>query len=324
MVVIKAFPEDFVVEETGSPEPSGSGPFAYFVLQKRGWNTLDALETIGAKVGAPLSAFGWAGNKDKQAVTTQVCSVKNVSGEKLEALSINGITITYLGQGSRPIALGLHTGNTFRIVIRDIDALPAIEPQFVNYFGEQRMGSHNAIIGRCLVKREFGIALKHLVEETDRGSALRRVLEKNPNDIIGALRTVPTRLLILYIHAYQSSLWNAHAALLSKHGYQDIDVPLVGFAMTESQLETFSHLREQLKAEGITPRDFVIRQFPELSSEGATRALFAAAKALSVGPLQDDEMRPAKKKVTVSFTLDKGAYATEFVRQAFSVSQDLH
>jgi tRNA(Glu) U13 pseudouridine synthase TruD len=61
----------------------------------------------------------------------------------------------------------------------------------------------------------------------------------------------------------------------------------------------------------------VIKEFPELSSEGTERDVFAEAQKLSIGELEGDELNPGRKKVKLSFVLQPGSYATEFVRQLF-------
>jgi tRNA pseudouridine13 synthase len=317
MYLIKAVPEDFVVIETGSPQPNGSGPYAYFVLQKRDWNTLEALEAIAAKTKSVLKNYGWAGNKDKQAITTQVCSAKNVGKEQLEKLSLQGITITYLGQGGRPVSLGTHGGNEFTITVRNLEQQPILKSQFINLFGGQRFSSHNVAIGRAIVKKKYDVVIDHLLHDTGRSNMLRDALEKHPTDTLGALRHIPHNLLLLFIHAYQSQLWNVAAQHLAEQKAPQQPLPIIGFGTTEQDLLKHPILIEQMKAEAITTRDFILRQLPSLSSEGGNRELYATAHGLSVGEPQDDELNEGKKKVIVKFTLDKGSYATEFIRQSF-------
>ncbi len=318
MAEIKEIPEDFVVTELGSPQPTGSGPYAYFVLHKRGWNTLDALETIAAKLGLPLIEFGWAGNKDKQAITEQVCSAKGASRERLEALRIDGITLTYLGQAGRPIGIGTHEGNRFKITIRDLDNPVEIRPRFVNLFGEQRLGGHNAVVGRELIKKNFKAAAENILTDSHRGKRIRNHLEKRPNDVIGGLNTVPSKLLTFYIHAYQSSLWNAAAIKIAgRHGEQ-VELPLIGFGTAQEDIEKYPEITEQMKLEGITPRDFIIRQLPDLSAEGGSRQLWCEASNLNVSSPLDDDRHPDKSKIVVEFELPKGSYATELLRQSLA------
>ena len=60
-----------------------------------------------------------------------------------------------------------------------------------------------------------------------------------------------------------------------------------------------------------------MKEFPEVSAEGGERTVWIEAKDLRVGALVDDEFFVGKNKVVVSFFLQKGAYATEFIGQNF-------
>ena len=148
-MIIKHTPEDFVVEETTEAKPSGDGPYCWFTLQKRNENTIFALQKIGRAIGAPLKAFGHSGNKDKQAVTTQTCSVK---GKNIARLELGTITATGIGQSDAPVSLGSHTGNRFTITIRDLTTRPAVPTRFLNLFGEQRFSTSNSAIGKAIVQ----------------------------------------------------------------------------------------------------------------------------------------------------------------------------
>jgi tRNA(Glu) U13 pseudouridine synthase TruD len=130
----------------------------------------------------------------------------------------------------------------------------------------------------------------------------------NQHDWIGALRCLPRKLLLLFVHAYQSYLWNK-AAMLSAEKI----LPIVGFGT-----EVKDDITKQILAEeALKPSDFVIRELPEVSAEGSERAVWADAKDLKVGQLEPDEFFTGKKKVILEFFLPKGSYATEFIRQKF-------
>ena len=144
---------------------------------------------------------------------------------------------------------------------------------------------------------------------------------------------MPWKTLNLYIHAYQSKLWNRIVKELIKNKannkaprrlralnnikVNNIRVPLIGFATEVQDKDVKKIVDKILQNENVTKNDFVIRAIPELSSAGSERELYAEVKGLKVGKLEDDELNKGRKKVKISFLLGKGSYATEVVKAMF-------
>ncbi|MCK4521846.1 MAG: tRNA pseudouridine(13) synthase TruD, partial [Nanoarchaeota archaeon] len=164
--------------------------------------------------------------------------------------------------------------------------------KILNLFGEQRFGTNNKEVGKAIIKKDFKKAVKLLK------------LSPKGNDFIGALRTIPKKILKLYIHSYQSHLWNKLAEE-KRNSLENKKIQIIGFATKQTK-----EINDILKKEGITQRDFIIRQIPELSSEGAERDLFAE--------IQDLDVKKVDKGYILKFKLKKGSYATEVVKQIFS------
>ena len=62
MAVVKAKPEDFVVEELFSiPGLSSNGRYSYAVLRKKEFNTISAVRIVSDKLGVSLKGVGFAG-----------------------------------------------------------------------------------------------------------------------------------------------------------------------------------------------------------------------------------------------------------------------
>ncbi len=339
MFIIKHRPEDFVVTEISNIKVNAtSGHYLYFRLVKKNRNTLDAARKIAYALGILEKQVGFAGSKDKKALTEQVISITGTNKESVEKLDFQDMELHFLGYGKEPISLGDLQGNQFEITIRNLDKVNLdkvnIEPAryIPNYFDEQRFGSHNMDIGRHLVKKEFAEAAKlvqqHLYQEH---------LQLHQQDYVGALRKLPIRLLRMYVNAYQSYLWNETiATYLNENGmvmkkikyslgtfvfvknYRDflnLQVPLLGFGAAElipGEVEDI--IQHVLKKERITFHDFVIKQIPELSLQGELRSVMVEVQDLKVGTVQEDEFHPGKKKVLMSFTLTKGSYATMVVK----------
>jgi tRNA pseudouridine13 synthase len=301
MYKIKQKPEDFFVREISNVKIEEDGNYSYFLLKKRSYTTLRALQHIAKYLNIPLRNIGFAGSKDKNAVTEQVVSVKNVGKERLEKIKLKDIEIKFIGKGKKPVCLGDLEGNYFKIIVRDAEKEPEKLEKFRNLFGEQRFSAKNKDIGKAIIKKDFKKAVELVMEtDVDEKNVLNESLQKNPNDFVGALKKVPIKKLKMYVHAYQSFLWN----MLAEESKDD-ELEIIGFATAQTP-----KIKQILKEESITTRDFIIKEIPELSSEGGVRKVFAEIKDLKVRKI-------GKKTFEFEFKLSKGSYATEFISQSF-------
>lgn len=307
---LKQIPSDFIVRESSSVEVKDSGTYSYLKCTKTNRNTLDVVRRISSLLNIKEKEIGFAGTKDKHAVTEQMISIP-LRKERVQNIEIDNVSLEFVGYGDKPITLGDLEGNHFEIVVRDVveQTIEKIS-HVVNYFDEQRFSTNNKEIGKSIVKKDFKTAAE-LAECNISG-----------NDYVGALKTIPLRLLKMYVHAYQSYLWNETVASLVEgkevpyslgtfvFGETDVEeVPLIGFTPVEN-------VQKIMAKEGITHRDFIIKQIPELSMEGGMRKVCVPVENLSISDFMDDELNGGKK-VVLSFTLGKGSYATMVVKQLF-------
>ena len=159
-------------------------------------------------------------------------------------------------------------------------------------------------------------------------------LKQYPNDAIGALRKLPKRTVWLYVHAYQSFLWNRMASeYLKRQNHKTIRYPLGELVIPEGKVKSInipligyetkipdsisSIAKKMLDYEGIKKEDFRIPEMPEMVSQGADRELMMPLDDVEIGPLENDELNRSKKKCRVSFRLPKGSYATMAVKAMF-------
>ena len=311
MYRIKELPEDFIVKEISTIKPSEKGKYTYFLLKKKNYNTIRAIEHIANALHVNPKKIGFAGNKDKIAITEQVCSLQGIDKERLEKIKLKDIEIKHLGKGNEPISLGDLEGNEFEITARNIDKKPRAKKKFINYFGEQRFSKINVPIGKAIVQKAFEKAVKLMLSNKGPEEIkIRDYNQNNPTNYVGALKTLPIKILKIYVHAYQSWIWNKVVEKIEKKG----ELPLVGFGTIIDN----STLADFLAEEGIKPRDFIIKEIPELSSEGDIRKIMVEAKDLKIGKPEEDELNTGQKKVKINFKLPKGSYATEFLRQLFT------
>lgn len=301
MYQIKQKPEDFIVKEKINYELKETGEYTYFWMTKKNYDTLKALQQISKITRISLRYFSFAGNKDKQAITTQLCSVKG----NIKNLQITDIEIKILGKSNKPVSLGTLEGNNFEIIVRNIDELPQMKTKFINYFGEQRFSTNNAEIGKAIIKKEWKTSAELMNHKE-----VKEALDKG-KDGLTSIKTLPKKILKLYISAYQSKLWNKTVEE-NKNNLPE-EIPIIGFGT-----KTDDKIKEVLNQEEITTRSFIIKEIPEISSEGTTRKTTTEAQELEIGKLEEDELNQGKKKLLLKFFLPKGSYATEFIKQNFS------
>jgi tRNA pseudouridine13 synthase len=143
-------PEDFVVDEVPAYPASGKGEHQYLRVQKRLLTTPELVRRVARACGMNERDVGYAGLKDKYAVTSQWLSVatKKVLSPELDLGP--GATLLELTRHDNKLRTGHLLGNRFSITLIDVheDALgraQAIAERLrdeglPNYFGAQRFG----------------------------------------------------------------------------------------------------------------------------------------------------------------------------------------
>jgi tRNA pseudouridine13 synthase len=164
---IKLTPEDFVVEELPAYSPSGTGTHVFVRFTKTDRTTLDAVGQIARALGCDPRSAGFAGMKDRRAVTTQTASFEAPRGvdprqlaETACALALDRISVLEAKPHEHKLRPGHLAGNRFAIAVRDVPAdgtsevtraLDRVAAEGVpNAFGEQRYGRHGDNVARAL------------------------------------------------------------------------------------------------------------------------------------------------------------------------------
>ncbi|MBI5389159.1 tRNA pseudouridine(13) synthase TruD [Candidatus Woesearchaeota archaeon] len=311
MYILKEQPEDFIVKEQALKVPKDQGTYAYYFLKKKNYTTLKAIQIIANAWNIPQKYMGFAGNKDKIAVTEQMISIKDGPSRNLEQKEIS---LTFLGRGDERINLGDLQGNAFVITVRNFESKSDLHPaKLLNFFDEQRFGKdgNNSTIGKALLKKQFKQAL-----ELMNNRSLNSYLENHPNDYVGALRLLPKKLLKLYVHSFQSYLWNTVVKTLLDQGAVLEKVPLYSFD-TEFSERNLEVIYEKLMAEeGVSPRDFIMTSLPDITPSTVLRDVYMEAAGFSCS-YAADELHEGRWKCVLAFILPPGSYATMVVKQLF-------
>lgn len=325
---IRTVPEDFHVEERPLYLPCGEGEHIYVTITKRGLSTPDLVRRLSSSLGIRAQAIGVAGLKDSRAVTTQMVSLQGIDPEQISRFRIDDtvLNVQILGRHRNRLRTGHHSGNHFRLVIRNVavhaaETVPAVLQQLStrgvpNYFGPQRQGKagDNYQVGAALL------------QDARRRERMNRA----------------TR--IWYLNAYQSFLFNR---ILSRR-IDHLDRILVGdWAMKSDNGACFlvddaekeqpradrfdisptgilfgsrvswatgepGRIEEAILAEADTTKDTLVAAGKACGFRGERRALRI--------PLAELEWSLAGDILTLSFRLPPGAYATSVLRELMKIS----
>lgn len=180
--------DDFVVDEIPLYEFSGSGEHLVLKVRKKDLATWDMLEIISNHTGCKIKDIGYAGLKDKNAMTIQHISIHKSFESQLSTLNHPQIKILETTYHENKIKMGHLKGNKFFIRIKRVQSIDKIKLEsalsqiakngMANYFGFQRFGidGDNYLKGEAIVQ--------------------------------GKLKERNKTLKQMYINAYQSYLFN--------------------------------------------------------------------------------------------------------------------
>ncbi len=212
---------------------------------------------------------------------------------------------------------------------------------FPNYFGMQRFGQrkNNHLIGKLILQSKFQQAVEQILYSTseyepDKYTQARKQLEqnqdfkkalsyfpnslriekkiisrlsKNPTDYLSALKAIPRNILLLFINAYSSYLFNQSLTLWLKSQEQKDHIPknlvfnIIGYQTKEYDINQWE--RQILEKENVTKAIFKNREFNEISQKGAKRNAIETMYNFSY------------KDKWISFDLTSSSYATVAINE---------
>ncbi len=171
---LKVRPEDFVVEEIPAYEPCGEGEHLYLGIQKTGVSHGELLRVLERHFEVSPKQIGYAGMKDKHAVTRQMISVHLPDDPREVQPDHERIAVLWAARHRNKLRRGHLRGNRFSIRIRDVEPVHAptalrvlreLEQRGMpGWYGEQRFGYrlNNQVLGAMLLRREHEAACREL------------------------------------------------------------------------------------------------------------------------------------------------------------------
>jgi tRNA pseudouridine13 synthase len=245
---IKRTAEDFYVEEIIELNLSEDGNFAVVRVEKKNWETLKFVRALSKALGISQKRISFAGTKDRRALTVQFFTVSGVKKEELEKVSIKDARIEFFGYSRREIKLGDLLGNFFRVRVlgarngeifeRAKEELS--EKSIPNFFGEQRFGTRGITheVGKLILQGNYTEAFWTFVAKPSKAEKelikIREELWNTRDPVYGlkelpkhlsyertllqklregksekdALLSLPKTLKMMFVHAYQSYIFN--------------------------------------------------------------------------------------------------------------------
>ncbi|MCD4703051.1 MAG: tRNA pseudouridine(13) synthase TruD [Methanosarcinaceae archaeon] len=248
---------DFIVREITNRQEGDDGKHLVIELTKHNWELHHLIRDISRILRISNKRIGFAGTKDKRAITTQKISIYDINEEDIETIHLKDMELSVIGRSNRSVGLGDLYGNEFEITVRDIDLdedelstqLESITTTIhanggvPNFFGIQRFGAFRPIthlVGESLVRgdiekaaidyiaksfqgepeetqivrdrvfetREYVEGLKQYPVQLRYERAMMHHLVSNPDDFVGAFGVLSKNLQKMFVHAYQSYIFN--------------------------------------------------------------------------------------------------------------------
>ena len=203
--------EDFIVEEIPAEKKQTTGPFLICRLTKKNWELQHAVKEIAKRLGISHRRIGFAGTKDRNAITTQWISLYNVTPEQVAAIYLKDITLEPVGPSNEGLSLGDLLGNRFDIMIRDpepgdlagrVQSVSNTAAAGVpNYFGLQRFGAIRPVthrVGEWILRGDYEQAVLTYVGmefpgEPDEIKTIRSAFNAT-RDPVPALHALPVHM----------------------------------------------------------------------------------------------------------------------------------
>ena len=232
-----------------------NGNYLIVELTKRNWDTHHLVRELSRILRLSRNRIGWAGTKDKRALTKQKISIWDTKEEDIARIRLKDVELKVIGRSNKKISLGDLWGNRFKITVRDIDLMQEellarvkaitqeLEKGAPDFFGVQRFGEQRPVthvVGEAIVRGNFKDAVltyvarpfpdeseeikkaRKFVQDTGDFKAglniypARLSFEKammnhliaHPEDYAGAIRVLSPNLQKMFLHAYQSYIFN--------------------------------------------------------------------------------------------------------------------
>ena len=314
-------PEDFVVDEIPAYAFSGAGEHLYARVEKRGYTTPAMVRALSRAAGVDERDVGYAGLKDKHAVTRQWLSLPGKARPPSEWKLPEGITLVEHTRHSNKLRTGHLLGNRFRITLVTPD-LAALEKATVlaeqlrtrglfNYYGGQRFGRRGDGLAQALTWLQGGAKLH----------GMPRFLTKLYPSVIQA--EIFNRYFSARRELGLARLLSGEVVRLNNAGamFSVEDAEREGPRLTSGDIHlTGPIFGPKARPTAADAAALELAQLEELGLNQEAREKLArlapGTRRDLIAPITDLELRwTGVGRLELEFSLPSGSYATEVIRQ---------
>jgi tRNA pseudouridine13 synthase len=315
-------PEDFLVDEVPLYVASGKGEHQYLHVRKRLLTTPDMVRRVARAAGVNEREVGYAGLKDKHAVTSQWLSLFSKTALSTELPVGPGIEILQVTRHENKLRTGHLLGNRFTITLVGVTDEAAARAEAVvamlrrdglpNYFGAQRFGHAGRNVADALAWLVRGARGRNRFEQKLFPSVVQSELFNrylSARLALGRQRLIAGEVVRLEGAGAMFRVDDVEKEQ-PRLAARDLHLtgPMVGPKMRPAAADALA-LEQRLARElGL---DEAMLEALGRHAPGARRDLFAPLGDLTMEPVTD-RSEPALR---LSFTLPAGGYATEVIRQ---------
>jgi len=319
---IREMPEDFVVEEIPLYPASGAGEHTYLKIEKRLRTSDEVARLLARAADIRPRDVGYAGNKDRNAVTRQWYSVPGLDPRRAARLEFPGVRVLEVSRHKNKLRTGHLKGNRFELRVRGVarEQLAGIEARarelsdrgMPNRYGTQRFGRDGGNVeqGAALLRGDELAGsgdkrARRFLLSALQSAVFNDVLAERPGELgsveIGDVATLSASGGMFLVEDLAREQPRADRFEISATG------PIFGTRMLEAagvvlerERAVFQRWNLPALSELVPPRGVRLH--------GARRALRVRLGGLQVRPGGDDDIR-------VFVTLPPGSYATVLLEE---------
>jgi len=303
---IKMIPEHFRVHEVLELPFSGKGEHAYFYIEKTALNTTDVVAMLAEHFQLDPQTIGYAGRKDKHAVTRQWFSVPTPADQWQPEDA--RVKVLLSRRREKKLRLGDHSANIFELTLTQVRlycgySLDTLSDCFPNYFGAQRLSASNIAQAQdWLQAGGWGR------ESRNQRRGARRRQQKHQSSRRG-----------WHLSVLRSLLFNA---VLDKRVAADNYAILLDGDLAEKGMPTgplWGRGRSQVSGVAADIETSALVSFAQTCEALEYAGVTMDRRVLAVQPQEVNVCQAAEDEWLVKFTLPPGVYATTLLANHFNV-----